>query len=296
MRPRDLFLAALVPTLWGLAFIAIKVGLETFTPAELVALRFLIAALPALFLARPAIAWPVLFSIGLFLFSGQFLLLFFGIAWGMPTGLASVVAQTQAFFTVLFAALVLGEHPSLRQSFGMLVALLGLVFMGFTVGGDFTAIGFAFTLAGAVSWAIGNVLVKRQGKVDMLALMAWASLVPVALATALSLSVDGAASFPERLLRLTWPGFAAVLYLGVLATVLTYVVWAGLLSRYSAATVAPFTLFIPFVGALSSWLVFGERFGPLRLAGMALVIAGVAVVVAPVDRLWAAIRPRPRPG
>jgi len=279
MRPRDVLLATLAPTLWGLAFVAIKVGLSTFTPSELVVLRFAIAGAPALVLPRPAVSWAALLTIGLFLFAGQFLLLFFGIAWGMPTGLASVVVQTQAFFTVLIAWVALGDKPARRHIDGMLIATAGLALVGLTVGGDFSAIGFAFVLAGALSWGIGNVLVKRQRNVNMLALMAWASVVPVVLAAILSLSVDGWAAFPARLARLSWPAAAAVLYLGVAATAVTYAVWSDLLRRYSAAAVAPFALLIPVVGTVSSWAIFRDRFGTLRLCGMALVMAGVATIV-----------------
>src|SRR5437762_2378098 len=140
----------------------------------------------------------MLILIGLFLFTGQFMGLFLGISLGMPTGLASVVAQTQSFFTVLLAAIVLRERPTRRQRLGMAVALCGLGLMALTVGADFTAIGFALTLAGAVSWGIGNVLVKRLGRVDMLALMSWASLVPVVVAVVVSGAVDGLASFTQR--------------------------------------------------------------------------------------------------
>jgi O-acetylserine/cysteine efflux transporter len=281
---RDIVLASLAPTLWGLAFVAVKIGLGTFTAAELVALRFLLAATPALMLPRPPIGWAMLVLIGLFLFTGQFMGLFLGIQLGMPTGLASVVAQTQSFFTVLFAAIALGERPTGRQLLGMTVALGGLGLLALTVGADFTAIGFALTLAGAVSWGIGNVLVKRLGRVDMLALMAWASLVPVAVSVVVSGALEGFGSFLERSSHLTWATAVSVLYLGCVATVFTYVVWAKLLARYSAAMVAPFTLLIPFAGALSSTVVFGERFGPIRLLAMALVVGGVAIVLAPRRR------------
>jgi len=281
VRPRDIVMAALVPTLWGLAFVAIKIALGTFSAIELVALRFAIAALPALMLPRPAIGLAMLCAIGLFLFTGQFIGLFLGISLGMPTGLASVVAQTQSFFTVLLAAIALGERPTMRQLFGMGVALAGLVIMALTVGADFTLIGFALVLAGAVSWGIGNVLVKRLGRVDMVALMAWASLVPVVIGVAISGVVEGFEAFLVRAGETSWATAAAVLYLGLVATVFTYVGWANLLSRYSAAQVAPFTLLIPFAGALSSSFAFGERFGPVRLMAMGLVIAGVAIVLVP---------------
>ena len=78
-----------------------------------------------------------------------------------------------------------------------------------------------------------------------------------------------------------------MVYLGLVATVAAYAVWGDLLRRRPAATVAPFVLLVPFVGAFASSLVFGERFGPRRLAGMACVLMGLAVIVlqAPKDRL-----------
>src|SRR6195256_992630 len=122
---RDLALAVLVAVIWGVAFVATRIGLDDFSPPQLTALRFVIAALPVAFLARPPIPWSTLVTIGLTLFTGQFLFQFFGIASGMPPGLASVLVQTQAFFTVLFAAVALGERPARRQGVGMAGALGG---------------------------------------------------------------------------------------------------------------------------------------------------------------------------
>ena len=130
MRPRDIALAALTSVIWGLAFVATKIGLESFSAPQLTALRFLIACLPVLFLRRPQIAWSSLILIGLTLFSGQFLLLFFAYENGMPAGLASVTQQTQAFLTVILAALFLRDLPSPRQCAGLVVAFAGLFFIG----------------------------------------------------------------------------------------------------------------------------------------------------------------------
>src|SRR5262249_14565835 len=103
MSAAHLALAALVVVIWGLAFVATRLALDDFTPPQLAALRFLIAAAPALVLARPRLHWPRLILVGLTLYAGQFLFQFFGIASGMPPGLAAIVAQTQALFTILFA-------------------------------------------------------------------------------------------------------------------------------------------------------------------------------------------------
>jgi O-acetylserine/cysteine efflux transporter len=288
VTPTDVLLAVLVVVIWGVAFIATKIGLASFSPPELAALRFLIASLPALFLARPPISWPLLGAVGLTLFAGQFLFQFFGIAHGMPPGLASIVVQTQALFTILFAALVLRERPTRRQLAGTATAFAGLVLITATVGGDLTAIGLGLTTVSAISWAIGNVLVKRLPPVEMLNLMVWLSLVPPLPSLALSMALDGPTGLARAIASAPWLGIAAVIYLGVVATVFAYALWGMLLRRYPAATVTPFALLAPFVASYSSSLVFGERFGPLRLSGMALVLLGIAVIVLPATR-WSRV-------
>jgi O-acetylserine/cysteine efflux transporter len=288
VTPTDVFLALLVVVIWGFAFIATKIGLASFSPPELAALRFVIASLPALFLARPPVSRPLLGAIGLTLFAGQFLFQFFGIAHGMPPGLASIVVQTQALFTILFAALVLRERPTRRQLAGTATAFAGLALITATVGGDLTAVGLGLTTVSAISWAIGNVLVKRLPPVEMLNLMVWLSLVPPLPSLALSIALDGPTDLLRAIASASWLGIAAVVYLGVVATVFAYALWGMLLHRYPAATVTPFALLAPFVASYSSSLVFGERFGTLRLGGMALVLLGIAVIVLPVDR-WSRV-------
>ena len=252
MSPAHVALAMLVAAIWGFAFVATRIGLDSFSAPQLAALRFLVAAVPALVVPRPPIPWSVLVPIGLTLFAGQFLFQFFGIANGMPPGLASITVQTQAFFTILFAALALGERVSPRQLGGMAVALGGLVFIALTVGQGLTAIGLGLTLAAAVSWSIGNVLLKQIARVEMLPLIVWLSLIPPLPAWALSMVLDGPVEFARRVVSASWLGLGAALYLGLVATVLAYAVWADLLRRYPAAIVTPFALLAPLVGAFAS--------------------------------------------
>jgi O-acetylserine/cysteine efflux transporter len=280
MAPRHVLLALVVVVIWGVTFVATRVALDDFTPAQLTALRFLIAAVPVLFRPRPPVGWPLLIVTGLFLYTGQFLFQFFGIALGTPPGLASIVVQTQALFTILFAALALGERPGARQWTGIAVAFGGLAVIATTVGGDLTGIGLGLTALSAVSWAIGNVLVKRLPPVATLDLMVWLSLVPPLPALAVSAALDGPLALGTAVPAASWLGLGATLYIGLIATVLGYTLWGRLLRRYPAATVTPFALLIPFVAAAGSALAFGERFGGRRLAGMALVLAGLAVIVA----------------
>ena len=271
--------------LWGLAFVATRLGLDGFSPPQLTVLRFVVAGLPAVWLLPPPLPWTALIPTGLTLFAGQFLFQFFGIAHGMPPGLAAVIVQSQALFTIVFAALALGERPTPRQWLGIAVALAGLAAIATTVGSNLTLAGLLLTLVSPVSFGIGNVLLKRLPPVDMLRLTVWLSLVPPLPALALSIVLDGPTGFITALAHASWVALLAALYLGVVATTLGYALWGRLLRRYSAALVTPFALLVPFVAAWSSSVVFGERFGQTRLLGMALVLLGLAVIVLPLDRL-----------
>ena len=272
-------LALLVTVIWGVAFVATRLALDDFSPPALTALRFLVAALPAVFLPRPRVPWRALVLVGLTLYTGQFLFQFFGIAAGMPPGLAAIVVQTQALFTIVFAALAAGERPTGRQWTGTAVAFAGLAVIAATVGRDLTALGLGLTAISAVSWGVGNVLVKRLPAVDTLALAVWLSLVPPLPGLALAVLWDGPRALWAAWLGASWLALGAVLYLGVVATVLAYAIWGYLLRRHPAAQVAPFALLVPFVAAASSALVLGERFGARRLVGMGLVLLGLAIIV-----------------
>jgi O-acetylserine/cysteine efflux transporter len=284
MKPAHIGLGVLVAVVWGGAFVATRIGLDSFSPAQLTTLRFLIAALPALALPRPAIEWPTLVAVGLALFTGQFLLQFLGIQSGVPPGLASVLVQTQAFFTVAFAALAFGERPRPEHLAGLGLAAVGVALIALTTDADVRVGGLLLTLGSAVSWAVGNVLLKRVGPVAMPPLVAWLSLVPPLPAAAVSLLVEGPGSV-SAVSQASWASVGAAVYLGAVATVAAYAWWGALLRAYPAGLVAPFALLVPPIAALSSWLVLGERFGSLRLGGMACVLGGVVVAVAPWPRL-----------
>jgi O-acetylserine/cysteine efflux transporter len=285
MRVRDMGLAVLTSVIWGFAFVTYKFGLESFSAPQLTAIRFMIACLPVLFVPRPKLPWSAIVLIGLTLFAGQFLLLFFAFALDMPAGLASVTQQTQAFFTVLLAAVFLREIPRLRQGVGMAIAFAGLVLIGLTTGADLKPAALGLALAAALSWAVGNILVKRTAGVPVFPLMAWCSLVAPWPVLLLSWLVDPQPSLIGAVMNASWPSIATALYLGTLATPIAYGMWSHLLQRYPASVVAPFALLSPATGILSSALILGEVFGPLRYAGMALILAGLAVIVWPTRKM-----------
>jgi O-acetylserine/cysteine efflux transporter len=281
-----------VVTLWGFAFVPIKWALESVPPFMLAALRFLFAAFPAvLFVARPRAGWAVAaygFAIGVM----QFGLMFLGMKLGMPAGLSSLVMQLQVFFTIGLAVAFTGDRLHRWNVAGAIIALGGIVVLGaYKVAGGAAApfAGFALLVAAAFAWAGGNVVAKRAGGVDMLALVIWSSLVPPPLLALLSWFTEGGPQAFRAVADAPWAVWLAVLFLAWGATLFGFSAWNRLLHRYPAALISPFGLLIPVSGLASGAILLGERLAPMQAAGAALVFAGLAVNVYGAA-LWARSR------
>jgi O-acetylserine/cysteine efflux transporter len=279
MKPADIFLATLVAVIWGLGFVASRLALDELPPTLMTTLRFAIAAVPCLFVRRPNVSWPLLIAISATLFLGQFLSQAFGIAHGVPVGLASVIVQSQALFTVAFAVIAFGEVPTRMQVIGIGVAAVGLLMICGTVGYDFSVGAFAVLMISPVSFAIGNLLLRRAREVPMFDLFAWLCLASAVPLSVLTLVTDGPQLAWHALLNMSLTGIVSILAIGAISTSIAYWLWGRLLRDHTAAQVVPFALLVPFVGAAASSVVFGERFGPLRLAGMVTVVVGIAVML-----------------
>lgn len=280
MTPKDLLLALLVIVVWGLNFVVIKVGLHGMPPMLMGALRFMLAAFPAiLFVRRPQVPLRWMLAYGMTISLGQFAFLFYAMYVGMPAGLASLVLQSQAFFTLFFAALFLGERLRGSNLFGLLVAASGLVLIGLQGGQAMTLAGFALTIAAASMWALGNVVTRKLGKVNLVGLVVWGSLIPPLPFLALSLWLEGPELISHSLRSLSLDSLLVLAYLAFGATILGYGLWSRLLSRYPASQVAPFSLLVPVVGISSSALLLDERLGSLQMVGAALVMAGLLINV-----------------
>ncbi|MHA6494679.1 EamA family transporter [Pseudomonas borbori] len=280
MAPKDLLLALVVIVVWGLNFVVIKVGLDGMPPMLLGALRFILAAFPAiLFVRRPQIPLRWLLAYGLTISLGQFAFLFSAMAVGMPAGLASLVLQSQAFFTLFFAALFLGERLRMANLLGLVVAAAGLALIGLQGERTLTIAGFALTIAAAAMWALGNVITRTLGKVDLMGLVVWGSLIPPLPFLALSWLIEGPQAIESALRGFNLEALLVLAYLAFGATLLGYGLWSRLLSRYPASQVAPFSLLVPVVGLTSSALLLDEHLNGAQLFGALLVLAGLLVNV-----------------
>lgn len=280
MAPKDLLLALVVILAWGVNFVVIKVGLHGMPPMLLGALRFTLAAVPAVFFVRrPQIPGRMLLLYGATIQLGQFVFLFTGMYVGMPAGLASLVLQSQAFFTLVFAMLFLGERLRVQNLIGLAIAAAGLVVIASQGGRAMTLAGFLLTIASAAMWAFGNIVTKKVGNANLVSLVVWASLVPPVPFFVLSLWFEGPQRIGAALAALNVSSIFAVVYLAFVATLLGYGLWSRLMSRYPAAQVAQFSLLVPIVGLASSALLLDEHLTSAQLIGAALVMGGLAVNV-----------------
>lgn len=286
MTRKDGLLALLVVVVWGLNFVVIKVGLHNMPPLMLAGLRFLLVAFPALFfVARPKIPFRLLLGYGLTISFGQFAFLFSAINFGMPAGLASLVLQAQAFFTIILGAVVFGERLQGKQLAGITLAVLGvLVLVQASLNGQHVALlGFMLTLAAAFSWACGNIFNKKimqlESRPPVMSLVVWSALIPIVPFMAASWLLDGPTVMWQSLVAIDLTTILSLIYLAFVATIVGYGIWGSLLGRYETWRVAPLSLLVPVVGIASAALLLGETLGALQLLGALLVMAGLYINV-----------------
>jgi len=280
MRPVHKLQAVLVALIWGVNFVAIEYGLRDFPPLVLSALRFTAAAVPLVFLVpRPTAKARYILGYGLVLGVLKFGALFTALSLGMPAGLASLVLQAQALFSVLLAATVLGERPGATQVAGVLVGSVGIGLLAVGHGGRASLVGFALTLFAAASWAVANVITRASRESRPLSLLVWSSLVPPLPLFGLAAAVNGVSTVEHAVTGLSWRGLLAVAYIAYVSTIAGFGLWNRLIARYSVARVAPFSLLVPVFGLVASALLLDERLGLWQWGAAGVVLAGLALVI-----------------
>ncbi|GGB42765.1 membrane protein [Flexivirga endophytica] len=277
MPIRHRLLAGLVAVLWGLNFLAIHASLQQFPPYFLVALRWTLIAVPTVLLVpRPQVPTRYLIGYGVGFGVLQFAFLYSAMDAGMPTGLASLVLQSSAPFTVLLGVLV-GERLTRTRALGVIVAVIGLVIVGSQRVGGAAWWPFVLTLCAGFGWAIGNLSSKLAHPPKPLHLTLWMTVVPPLPMLGLALLLEG----PQRIADSVtssgsaWGAWSGLLYTCVLGSVAGSGIWTWLMTRHPASTVAPYSMLVPVVGLSAAWIALGERPSPVELVGCVVVVAGV---------------------
>ena len=286
-----MLLALAVVAVWGSNFVVIKWGLADFPPMTFAALRFTFAVLPAVFfLKRPAVAWRNLAAYGVLIGVGQFGLLYLAMTHWISPGLASLVVQTQAFFTIGFAMMLAGERVRGFQVAALLLAASGLAWLMMHVSREVTPIGLGLVLVAALSWAGGNTVQRAGAPTNALAYVVWASVFSAPPLFAVALLTEGWPAMRQAVLQADAGAWAAVLWQSLGNTIFGYTAWGWLLARHPTATIAPLALLVPVFGMGASALLLGEPLTHWKLTAAALVLGGLALNI-----LWPLLERRRAP-
>lgn len=278
MPLRHVLLAVLVVSIWGVNFAVMKMSVTALPPILAAALRFALAAFPAvLIVPMPRVNWSRIILFGLFFGFGLYSFLNFALFTGMSAGLTSVVLQVQAFFTMGFAFLLLGERPRRIQILGAGIALLGIFVIASERLEGSGLVSLLLVVAAAMCWGIANIISKRTRGADPVALTVWGALVATVPLFALSFAVEGIETGWNAILSADLTTWGVIAFLAYPATLLTLGIWNWLLRQHPASTVAPFSLLVPVTGPLFGWLLLGESVSVLEWAGGVLVVAGLVI-------------------
>ena len=203
----------------------------------------------------------------------------------MPAGLASLVLQAQAFFTIILGAFVFGERLQGKQLAGIALAIFGvLVLVEGSLGGEHVPlVGFMLTLAAAAQLGLRQYfqqkIMSQATRPPIISLVVWSALIPVLPFMFASWLIDGPQLMLASLRQIDMLTVLSLLYLAFIATLVGYGIWGSLLGRYETWRVAPLSLLVPVVGMASAALLLGETLSGLQLAGAALIMAGLYINV-----------------
>lgn len=278
LPPAHLLLAIAIMAVWGTNFVVIKLALEHLPPLTLALLRFALVFFPlALFLPRPQVGWGNLAAYGVLIGAGQFGILFTAMRADITPGLASLVVQTQVFFTIFLSIRLTGEKVGRYQLAGLLLASSGLAVIAFQTDGSATPLGLGLVLIAALSWSGGNMVARHAAPQNMLAYVVWSSIFAVPPLLGFALLLEGPEAMLAGIAAADGATWAAVLWQSVGNTMFGYAAWGWLLNRHPAATVAPMALLVPVFGMGASALLLAEPLQSWKLIAFALVMAGLSV-------------------
>jgi len=274
-----LLLALAIVAVWGTNFVVIKLSLDAFPPFLFAALRYTFAFLPlAFFIPRPKVSWANMCAYGVAIGVGQFGILFFAIDGRISPGLASLVVQTQVFFTIGFAMFFAKERLKLYQAVAVSVSMTGLGIIALHTDANTSFLGLALVVLAGLAWGVGNTVSRRAGSINMLAYVVWASVFSLPPLFLISWIFEGGwEQMSTSISSAPMSAWAGVFWQSWGNTVFGYAAWAWLLSKHPAAVVAPAPLLVPIFGMGASVYFLSEPLPLWKILAAGLVIAGLIV-------------------
>lgn len=277
MRPRDVLLALLVVTIWGVNAVAGKIAVHVFPPYFMMLLRFIaVAALLLPFVKAPRKQLGGIAILSAILGTVHFPMVFAGIK-GTDASTASIILQLQVPIASIFAAVFFGDRLGWRRLLGMVVAFAGV----FVIVGEPRLEGHTgalLTLVGAsTAFALASIQIKRIGPVDGFTLNAWMALFAIPQLAVWSFMLEsGQLEAVREASLMTW---ASLGYIVVMSTIVAYGLWYFLLGRYDVNQAVPFVLLSPVVSVVAGVTMLGEQLTwPLAIGGV-MTVVGVGVIV-----------------
>jgi len=276
MKFIHILMAVAVPLIWGTGFVVAKGAINEFPPILLMAFRFLVTSLVLVwFVKLPIGQLRALFLIAIVAAAIQYSLTFSGLK-GLDAGFAALIVQLEVPFLVILGAILLGERPSQRKWLGIIIAFVGVGLLVGKVEFNNAWGSVILVILGALTWAIGQIFVRKLKNIDGLTITAWTALfaTPQLFIMSLIFESDHVNLILSADLSILW----AVLYLGLIMTALGYYFWNTLIRTYEIEKVAPFLLLLPVFSLLGGVIFLEELVSTVKILGGLIVILGVAFV------------------
>ena len=276
MKPFDLLTAIAVPIIWGMGFVIAKAGLSHFSPILMMALRFSITAACLIYFFRPPLQlYRQIFWISLVSATLQYSLTFNGLN-GIDASTAALLVQLEVPFGLVLAWLVFGERITLRQALGVFVAFAGAILIIGEPRLEGNLIYAFLVIAGAFTWAVGQIMIKKLGKVGGFHLLAGVALFAAPQMFLASWLFEDHQW--QQVASASLAAWSSVVYLGLVMTALGYGLWYRLLGLYNVNQCMPFLLLVPMTSVCGGLLFLDEALTLKIAIGGGLAVLGVAMI------------------
>ena len=278
MSPIHICLAVMIAAIFGFGFVPSKIGVASYPPLWFLAARFAIVSLILLFFIRvPRGQWKAVMVFAFVMGIGHFSLSYLGMKAGADASIAALLWVMQAPISAALAIFLLAEKMRARGILGLLVAIGGAILLLGEPRHIGNYLGIGLVGGSAVLGAIANILGKRLGAVEPLALQGWSAL--VALPVLISLSFIFEQNQVSQMINAPWEAHGSLLYHAIVSSIIGYGTYWWLLKRYNVGTTISIFLMVPVFGAAGGVAVMEDEFTWQTGIGATAMLLGVGILM-----------------